>query len=184
MSTLPIRALKPHVNQEEALRAFSAFGFSTIYWRLRSGPLQGIAEAYVPFWIYRVRFEINRAFKTQLFAMDAVRGALDLFQFPHVPEGNELTSVETRNRLVASLEHGRAEELLREKVMRVIFQQGFFKVGALNLVMERVPGDFHLPYWLAFYGSNGNVRCRVMDAVRRRMEGAKASAFFEQWLAG
>jgi hypothetical protein len=41
----------------------------------------------------------------------------------------------------------------------------------------------HLPYWLGFYASGGIVRCRVMDAVRRRVEGAKASAFFEQWLA-
>jgi len=27
------------------------------------------------------------------------------------------------------------------------------------------------------------VRCRVIDALRRRVEGAKASAFFEHWLA-
>ena len=42
--------------------------------------------------------------------------------------------------------------------------------------------DLHLPYWLAFYGEDA-ARCRVMDAVRRRIEGAKASAFFEEWLA-
>jgi hypothetical protein len=40
----------------------------------------------------------------------------------------------------------------------------------------------YLPYWLAFYGDE-TPRCRVMDAVRRRIEGAKASAFFEEWLA-
>jgi len=27
------------------------------------------------------------------------------------------------------------------------------------------------------------LRCRVLNAVRRRMEGAKASALFESWLA-
>jgi hypothetical protein len=27
------------------------------------------------------------------------------------------------------------------------------------------------------------LRCRVLDAVRRRVEGAKASALFEGWLA-
>jgi hypothetical protein len=67
--------------------------------------------------------------------------------------------------------------------LRVIFQQGFFKLRALKVEIERVPGEFYLPYWLGFYGGNGTVRCRVMDAVRRRIEGAKASAFFEQWLA-
>jgi hypothetical protein len=40
----------------------------------------------------------------------------------------------------------------------------------------------HVPYWLGFYG-NAALRCRVLNAVRRRMEGAKASALFESWLA-
>jgi len=49
--------------------------------------------------------------------------------------------------------------------------------------IERMPVELHLPYWLAFYGSNGAAKCRVMDAVRRRIEGAKAASFFEEWLA-
>jgi hypothetical protein len=40
-----------------------------------------------------------------------------------------------------------------------------------------------MPYWLGFYGADGALRCRVLDAVRRRMEGAKARALFEHWLA-
>ncbi len=76
-----------------------------------------------------------------------------------------------------------AEEILRTKVLRVLFQQGFFKLRALKIDIERMPVELHLPYWLAFYGSNGSVKCRVMDAVRRRIEGAKASSFFEEWLA-
>jgi hypothetical protein len=40
----------------------------------------------------------------------------------------------------------------------------------------------HVPYWLGFYG-NAAARCRVLNAVRRRIEGAKASALFESWLA-
>jgi hypothetical protein len=67
--------------------------------------------------------------------------------------------------------------------LRVIFQQGFFKLREHRLEISPEPCELHLPYWLGFYGSDGAVRCRAMDAVRRRMEGAKASAFFEQWLA-
>jgi hypothetical protein len=46
-----------------------------------------------------------------------------------------------------------------------------------------MPIELHLPYWLAFYGNNGAAKCRVMDAVRRRIEGGKATSFFEEWLA-
>jgi hypothetical protein len=66
--------------------------------------------------------------------------------------------------------------------LRVVFQQGFFKLREPKLEIVPESPDLHLPYWLGFYG-NKVLRCRVMDAVRRRIEGAKASAFFEEWLA-
>jgi hypothetical protein len=150
---------------------------------MRIGPLQKIAEAYVPFWLYRVRYEMGRAAHTRIFALDAVDGSLDLFEFPRVPEERELMSIDSRNRLAPALTEEGAAELVREKVLRVVFQQGFFKLRDARLEIAREPCDMYLPYWLGFYGGNGTVRCRVMDAVRRRIEGAKASAFFEQWLA-
>jgi hypothetical protein len=67
--------------------------------------------------------------------------------------------------------------------LRVIFQQGFFKIRKIKLETEQLPGVIHLPYWLGFYGTGEDLRCRVLDAVRRRVEGAKASALFEGWLA-
>lgn len=178
-----IRTLKPNVTREEAVRTFSAPGFSALYWRMRSGPLQRIAEAYVPFRLYRVRYELVRAAQTRLFALDAVNGSLDLFEFPCIPEERELLVLDGRNRLGPALTEERALELLREKVLRVIFQQGFFKLREPRLDITREPCEIYLPYWLGFYGDNRSVRCRVMDAVRRRIEGAKASEFFEQWLA-
>jgi hypothetical protein len=183
MKVTAIRTLKPNVTQEEAIRGFRSGVFSGVYWRIRSGPLQRIADAYVPFWVYKVRYEIGRARKTRFFALDAVHGALDLFEFPRVPSDDELVTIETRNRLVPRLQQDAAEELLKTKVLRVLFQQGFFKLRALKIEIERVPLELHLPYWLAFYGSDQSAKCRVMDAVRRRIEGAKASSFFEEWLA-
>jgi len=178
-----IRTLKPNVTQQEAVRTFSAAGFSALYWRLRIGPLQKIAEAYVPFWLYRVRYEMGRAVQSRLFALDAVDGSLDLFEFPRTPDERELLPFDSRNRLAPAMTEDRAAELLREKVLRVVFQQGFFKLRDARLYIAREPCEIYLPYWLGFYGGNGMVRCRVLDAVRRRIEGAKASAFFEQWLA-
>ena len=180
MSTSAIRALKPNVTQEEAVRAFSGAGVSALYWRMRSGPLRRVAVAYVPCFLYRVK---RAGALAHLFAIDAVDGSLDLFEFPRVPEERELLAINGRNRLEATLAEERAAELLRDKVLRVIFQQGFFKLRDARLEIAPVCRGLHLPYWLGFHERNGAVHCRVMDAVRRRIEGAKASAFFEQWLA-
>jgi hypothetical protein len=180
MSTGCIRVLKPNVTREEALRAFSAAGFSTWYWRVRSGPLRRIADVYVQYFLFRVKCGNARP---HLFAMDAVDGSLDLFEFPRIPDDQKVLACGGRNRLKVVLNEDHAAELLREKALRVIFQQGFFKLRDAHLEISLVPCELHLPYWLGFYGRDGSARCRVMDAVRRRIEGAKASAFFEHWLA-
>jgi hypothetical protein len=177
-----IQALRPNVTQQEALRKFSGAGLSTFYWRMRCGPLRRIADIYVPYRLYRVQYNIGKAAHSTLFAMDAVRGSLDLFTFPRVPPEHDLVSIRTRNYIAPSLQPTSAEALLRQKILRVIFQRGFFKLRHLKLEIAPESLELHVPYWLGFYG-NANLRCRVMDAVRRRIEGAKASAFFEAWLA-
>ena len=180
MSSDLIRVLKPNVTREEALRAFSSAGASALYWRIRSGPLRRIAEVYVPYFLFCVKCTAR---PPHLFAIDAVDGSLDLFEFPQIPGNGELLTRTNRNLLGAALTEERAAALLRDKVLRVIFQQGLFRLRDPRTEITRVPGELHLPYWLGFYERNGSVHCRVMDAIRRRMEGAKASAFFEQWLA-
>jgi hypothetical protein len=180
VSTSAIRALKPNVTREEAVRAFSGVGVSALYWRMRSGPLRRIADAYVPYYLYRVKYAGAPA---RLFAIDAVDGSLDLFEFPRIPLERELLALDAGNRLPAALTRERAAELLRDKVLRVIFQQGFFKVRDARMEITPVHCELHLPYWLGFHERDGLVRCRVMNAIRRQMEGAKASVFFEQWLA-
>ena len=181
MSTCCIRTLKPNVTQEEALQAFSAAGFSALYWRILRGSLRRIAKVYVPYFLFYVEHDGNM--RPRLFAMDAVNGSLDLFEFPRIPDYSDLQACEGRNRFEAQLTIELAAEVLREKVARVFFQEGFFKLRDLRLEITAVPCELYLPYWLGFYERNGSVRCRVLDAVRRRIEGAKASAFFEQWLA-
>ena len=145
MSSSPIRTLKPNVTQEEAVRTFSALGLSSLYWRMRIGPLQKIAGAYVPFRFYRVRYDLGRTPHTRLFALDAVDGSLDLFGFPRIPEERELLSIDGRNRLAPALPEDRAVELLREKVLRIVFQQGFFKLRHLRLDITREPSEIYLP---------------------------------------
>jgi hypothetical protein len=183
MQASTIRCLRPNVTREEALQTFTSSGPAALYWKLRSGSLQRIADAYIPFRIYRVRYPMGGAHHTHLFALDAVDGSLDLFEFSTPPGDAETVVVSTRNHPTPSLPESGSERLLRDKVLRVIFQQGFFKIRKIKLETELLPGLIHLPYWLGFYGTREDLRCRVLDAVRRRMEGAKASALFESWLA-
>ena len=183
MEARPIRSLRLNVTRDEAIRAFIAPGPASLYWKLRTGPLQRIADAYIPFRLYRVRYHLGGALHQHVFAMDAVEGSLDLFEFSAPPNDAETVLVTTRNHPSLGISEARGEELLREKVLRLIFQQGFFKVRKTKLEAERLPGELHLPYWLGFYGTPQRLRCRVLDAVRRRIEGAKASTLFERWLA-
>ncbi len=165
------------------MRTLRGSGVFSFLWRVRSGPLRRVADAYVPFRLYRVRYTMNKETLRRIFAMDAVDGSLDLFEFRTVPEEGELVEVQTRNYVDGSLSEEEGQRILREKVLRIIFQQGFFKLRETSLEIERVQGELHLPYWLGFYGESDALRCRALDAVRRRVEGGKASAFFEQWLA-
>jgi hypothetical protein len=178
-----IRSLKPNVTQDEALRTLRATGLSSLLWRMRTGPLQRIANVYVPFQLYRVRYTLNREKVQRILAMDAVDGSLDLFEFRRAPVDAELLDVQTRNFLPSSLTDEAARQTLRDKALRIVFQQGFFKMREASLEIEALAGEIHLPYWLGFYGPSDALRCRAMDAVRRKLEGAKASAFFEHWLA-
>jgi hypothetical protein len=183
MESRVIRSLRPNVTRQDALAAFTRSGLASWFWKFRSGSLQSIAEAYLPFRVYRVRYHMGGAPRSHYFALDAVDGSLDLFEFSAPPGEAETVAVSSRNHPASLLSQARSDELLREKVLRLIFQQGFFKVSNVKLEIEQIPGEIHLPYWLGFYGTPQDLRCRVLDAVRRRIEGARASALFEQWLA-
>ena len=183
MESSKIRCLKPNVSEQEAVQAFRPAGLFAFYRKFFQGELQRIAAAYVPFRLYQANYQFGRASHTRFFAMDDVDGSLDLFEFPRAPGPAALEDTQTRNYLRPSLDPPRAESLLREKVLRILFQQGVFKIRDPQLTISRQGEVFFIPYWLAFYQKNGMLGCRVMDAVRRRMEGAKAATFFEQWLS-
>jgi hypothetical protein len=171
-----IRCLRPNVTKEEAVAALEGRA------GLVRGQLRQVADAYLPFRLYEVEVVNRGASKTSLFAADSFSGVLDLYEFDAAPGESELATVHTRNCPVARLESQRALQLLENKVRRAIFQTGFFRVRGLVIHARPHALEFHVPYWLGFFGRSERATLQVMDAVRRRFEGGKARAVFEDWL--
>jgi hypothetical protein len=91
-------------------------------------------------------------------------------------------TVTTRNAPTARIEEPLARQLLENKVRRAIFQTGFFGVRGLQIRTRPLDCEFHVPYWLGFFGNGERATLQAMDAVRRTFEGAKARAVFNDWL--
>ena len=115
-------------------------------------------------------------------AIDAVIGSLDLYHFAPDRAELDLVDVHSRNRIAAAVTAEDAWPRVADQLRRVLFQTGFFRLRDPRIAGGREPIDLHIPYWVGFYEGAGRVRLGVIDAVRRRIEGAKARALFESWL--
>lgn len=179
-----IRSLKPNVTRDDVIRQFSGSGPSANLRNLLYGRLRSVAELYIPFRLFRVQITNRGVFEEKLVAIDAVSGTLDLFQFEHMPNGTETITIETRNCPSSTLADALLTDRLLAKLRRVLFSNGFFKMRGLQLSAVPLPDELHIPYWIGFRGSDKHVRLSVIDAVRRRPEGAKVRRLVQEWLAG
>jgi hypothetical protein len=176
-----ICCLKPSVTREQAIAQLTAQGATRLLRTLTAGPLRSVAELYVPFCLYRARISNRGRLEESLVALDSVAGILDLFRFDHVPAGEETISLETRNHMAANVPERLLRERLVAKLRRLAYQRGFFRLQDLAIAAEPV-NELYLPYWLGFRGSQLRARLTVLDAVRRRLEGAKMRRLVESWL--
>jgi hypothetical protein len=120
----------------------------------------------------------------QILGFDVDFGLLDPFEFPAVPGRHQTSTLETRNAAPPMLDETAAAQMLTDKVRRLLFLHGFFRLRNLEIQVEALPETVHLPYWVGFYGSGQDATLRVIDAVRRRPEGAKMRHALRHWLAG
>jgi hypothetical protein len=177
-----IRSLKPNVTREEAIRQFTPPGPFSVIHRTVFGPLRSVAELYVPFRFFRVLIKNRGITEEKLVALDAVSGTLDLYRFEHVPAELEMVSLETRNCPSAALSDEEAAELVIAKLRRLLYTRGFFRVRDLQITATPLAVEIHVPYWIGFRGAGAYARLSVIDAVRRRFEGAKVRRLVETWL--
>lgn len=177
-----ISSLKPDLTWDDAVARLCPGGPTGVFKSLWMGPLRSVADVYVPFRLYRVEMLNGKQRRSQFFALDAVRGSLDLYGFERAPQPSELVRFETRNYLEPALGEGRSQEILAEKLRRMVFLDGFCRVRNFSIQTERVPLDLHIPYWVGFHGRGECARVSVLDAVRGRIEGARARELLQNWL--
>ena len=176
-----IRSLRPNVTREEATEQFSS-GLTDILHTTVSGPLKSVAEFYVPFQIFQVEILNSGKRDLRLFGQDVVNGSLDLYQFEQLPDGRDVICLETRNCSQPLLDEAAAKQIVITKVQRLLFSTGFFHMRDLTISAEAVAGEIYVPYWVGFRGRGSQVHFVVMDAVRRKIEGAKLRQLLRAWL--
>jgi hypothetical protein len=177
-----IRSLKPNVTREEAAEQFSAAGPVGLLRQAAFGPLRSVADFYIPFRLFQVEILNGGKRDRRIFGLDAVNGSLDIYHFDQLPSPDELIYIETRNCPQTLLDDTQAKELATAKVQRMLFTTGFFRIRDLHISTEPVPGEIYVPYWVGFRGRGVRARFAVIDAVRRRLEGAKVRHLLQNWL--
>ena len=182
MDVMETAALRARVSRDEALGAFQRGWFGATARMLVAGPLRSVAEAFVPFRLFRVVMADGDGMRQRLLAIDAVEGSLDLYGFDSAPTEAELVRVVSRNILPVVVSVERCAELVEDRVRRMVYRRGFFRARGVRNVVEYTGMEFCVPYWLGFCGRGGRARVVVMDAVRGRVEGGKARELFRKWL--
>jgi len=176
-----IRSLKPNVTRDAAVEEFSR-GVLTSLRTAVYGPLRSVADFYIPFRLFQVEI-LNRGNRDQrIFGLDAVIGALELYHFEQLPDERDVVYCESRNCAEALLDEPQARDLVLSKVRRLVFSAGFFRIRNLHIHAEPLVGEIHIPYWVGFRGRGLHAHMQVMDAVRRRLEGAKLRHLLKAWL--
>jgi hypothetical protein len=178
-----IRSLKANMTREEAVRQFRASGWLGLWRHALSGPLRVTADFYIPFRLFQVEILNNDKRERRILGLDVAAGTLDPYQFPQLPGPAETVSIETRNCVSPLISDEAARELLLEKVRRLIFSLGFFRIRELGIRAQPIPGEIYVPYWVGFRDRRGRARISVWDAVRRRPEGAKVRSLLEEWIS-
>lgn len=179
-----ICSLRTNVTRAEAAMLLQGHGISAVLSRVARGPLRRLAPWYVPFRTYEVRIRNGGRNDVQFFAVDAVSGALDLYRFNELPARDQLVTVETRNCVPVGLDAAATDRVVTDKVRRALYQTGFFRLRSLSIDAQpaQLP-DVYVPYWVGFFGAGEHARVAVVDAVRRRPEGARVRELVRSWLA-
>jgi len=166
---------------EAALRTLNTAQGLGIVRRWLTGTLRAIAEIYIPYRLYKVTLDDHRVQNIRYYAVDAVVGTLDPYEFIDAP-ADTWVKVDTRNFHPVRLNESRTKGIVVEKVRRMLYSRGFFRLANPGITAELIEPEFYLPYWAGFYGDEQNISVIVLNAVRQKVEGSKMRHAVQTWL--
>ncbi|MGH9767627.1 MAG: hypothetical protein ACREAB_09360 [Blastocatellia bacterium] len=170
-----ITSVKPNITREQAVAKFRG-GFS----QLRHGRLRIAVDFYLPYRFFQLTWDNGRRSADTILAADAVTGKLDLIEFSQLPEDGNRMSVDTQMIVEERVNEEEAYRLVRERVMRLVFMKGFFKLSRVNVEID-LAASLHLPYWVGVYERQGRARLEIINALQGRFEGAKLRELVSEW---
>jgi hypothetical protein len=148
--------------------------------RLKLGQFMFGTGFFLPYYLFEVEVVNGGKLTSQFLAIDAMTGELDLYNFEQPPA--EFDEVETEQIGETTLSEKQALALLKEKVRRMLYLQGFFQIRDLTITGKLVR-RLYLPYWVGFFKQKTQADIEVIDAVRGRFEGAKVHDLVYDWFA-
>jgi hypothetical protein len=170
-----ITSYTPKVSRERATAMFLGS-----LRELRYGRLRAVIDFHLPYYLFLVRMIDSRRSTDSLYGVDAITGRLDPYQFENPVTAENCREVETSYSLPPRIDPQEALHCLEERMMRMIFMRGSFKLRGW-----RVSGDlvesFYIPYWVGVYERRGRAHLEVIDALRGRFEGAKVREMVVSW---
>jgi hypothetical protein len=172
-----ITSYKPNVT---AARANTMFRDSMR--ELRYGRLRVVIDFHLPYYLFMVRMVNGQKSIDSLYGIDAINGRLDLYQFGKKWSAEKCRKVETSYALSPQIDPQLAFDRLKEKMLRMIFMRGVFKLREWKVNGDMIE-RFHIPYWIGVYERKNNAHLEVIDAVRGRFEGAKVREMMVGWFA-
>jgi hypothetical protein len=138
--------------------------------RLRLGRLHAVKAVAVPYRLFRVTIRNAGEQQSAVYAIDAVTGMLDLVRLdsevePGLPGGTESLGPVVPHELLCAR--------LLERVRRMVYLQGFFRLRGLEIRAEDLGRHLLRPYWVGVYRRGRRVAIEVLDASRGVLEGGK-----------
>lgn len=172
---MTIECVPAQQDYDEALKLFKSR-----MRRLKLGPMLLSTGFFLPYYLFEVEILNGGKLTTQFLAIDAMTGELDLYSFDQPPV--EFDEVETTQIGETSLSEKQALALLKDKVRRRVYLQGFFQTRDLSLSGKLIR-PIYIPYWVGLFKQKNQAEIEVIDAVRGRFEGAKVRDVVYDWFA-
>lgn len=147
---------------------------------MRRGRLALVIDFHIPYLMFEALITNADRTMKKFMAIDAVTGALDPYIFDHVPSEDEREIVESERAPSAEITEAAALEILEEKIKRMLYLKGFFRVKEVR-IKGRYLETLHVPYWVGVYRRNDEVRVEAVNAVRGVHEGAKVREVITRW---